>query len=375
MGIAACVGTVNLVLFPQAAAWRQRGTIVSQQEVPPATRGKRGVKPSGKPTLKTIAQMTGLAVTTISRALNNAPELAQETRERVQKIAAEIGYLPDRAALRLKTGRTNVISLVLEPDEQIYGFGSSLMAGITEALRNTPYHLVITPLFRGVSPMEPVRHIVRNRMADGVIFSKAESFDERIRFLLDSDFPFVSHGRSQWPEPHPYVDFDNEAYAYGATVRLADKGCRKVGIILPESALTYSEHLKAGIARAAADKGIAYEFSSDVTSFSPTDAIRNYVGKRVRRPDGPDGWICVSEVSALAVIGALNEAGKTVGEKAHVVTKQNSPMFAPFQPSAETVFEDHVDAGFNMASILLKQITGETEGLHYLAQPKFEWKD
>jgi LacI family transcriptional regulator len=46
--------------------------------------------------------MTGLAVTTISRALNNAPELAQDTRDRVQKIAAEIGYLPDRAALRLK---------------------------------------------------------------------------------------------------------------------------------------------------------------------------------------------------------------------------------------------------------------------------------
>lgn len=346
---------------------------MSQDELPPAGQGKRGVKPSGKPTLKTIAQMTGLAVTTISRALNNAPELAQETRDRVQRIAAEIGYLPDRAALRLKTGRTNVISLVLEPDEQIYGFGSSIMAGITEALRNTAYHLVIPPLFRGVSPMEPIRHIVRNRMADGVIFSKSESFDERIRFLIDNDFPFVSHGRSRWPEPHPYVDFDNEAYAYGATLRLAEKGCRKVSVVLPESALTYADHLKAGLARGAAEAGIAHEFSSDITSFSPTDAIRNYVSKRIRHPDGPDGWICVSEVSALAVIGALNDAGKTVGEKAHVVTKQNSPMFAPFQPSAETVFEDFAEAGFQMGSILLRRIAGETEGLHYLARPRFDW--
>ena len=99
----------------------------------PAEKGKRGVKPSGKPTLKTIAQMTGFAVTTISRALNNAPELSQDTRDRVQKVAAEVGYLPDRAALRLKTGRTNVIALVLEPDEQIYGFGSSIVGGLTEA--------------------------------------------------------------------------------------------------------------------------------------------------------------------------------------------------------------------------------------------------
>lgn len=344
------------------------------QEGQPA-RGKRGVKPSGKPTLKTIAQMTGLAVTTISRALNNAPELAQETRDRVQKIAAEIGYLPDRAALRLKTGRTNVISLILEPDEQIYGFGTNLVTGITEALRDTSYHLVITPLFRNVQPIEPVHHIVRNRMADGVIFSKAEAFDERIRFLIDNDFPFVSHGRSRWPEAHPSVDFDNDAYAFGATMRLAAKGCKRVSIVLPESSLTYTDHLKSGMERAAKEAGIEYEFATDVTLASATDAIRNYVIKRSKRPDRPDGYVCASEVSALAVTGGLRDAGLVVGETAHVVTKQSSFMFAQFQPGAETVQEDFVAAGRNLATLLLRRIGGETEGMHHLAQPSFSWSD
>lgn len=347
---------------------------MSDDDLPIVQKGKRGAKPSGKPTLKTIALMTGYAVTTISRALNNAPELAQETRDRVQKIAAEIGYLPDRAALRLKTGRTNVVSLVLEPDEQIYGFGTSIVSGLTEALRDTAYHIVITPLFRNVSPMEPIRHIVRNRMADGVIFSKAESFDERIRFLIDNDFPFVSHGRSRWPEAHPSVDFDNDAYAYGAVRRLAERGCRRVSIVLPESALTYTDHLKAGMARAANEAGIAFEYATDVTLQSPSDAIRNYVIKRSRRPDGPDGWVCASEVSALAVIGGLNEAGKTVGQLAHVISKQASPMFAQFQTGAETVNEDFVDAGRNLGALLLRRIAGETEGLQYVAEPRFEWK-
>ncbi|WP_245893436.1 LacI family transcriptional regulator [Devosia naphthalenivorans] len=341
----------------------------------PAIAGKRGAKPSGKPTLKTIAQMTGLAVTTISRALNNAPELAQDTRERVQKIAAEIGYLPDRAALRLKTGRTNVISLVLEPDEQIYGFGTSIVSGLTEAMRDTAFHLVITPLFRNVSPMEPIRHIVRNRMADGVIFSKAESFDERIRFLLDNDFPFVSHGQSRWPEAHPFVDFDNEAYAYGAVQRLVQKGCKKVSIVLPESALTYTDHLKNGIARAANEAGIAHEFASDVTLQSPSDAIRNYVMKRSKRPDGPDGWVCASEVSALAVIGGLNEVGKTVGVLSHVISKQSSPMFAQFQTGAETVREDFVMAGQQLGAQLLARIGGaDPAGLQFISAPQFSWE-
>ncbi|WP_375450290.1 LacI family transcriptional regulator [uncultured Devosia sp.] len=345
------------------------------EDLTPLTR-RRGVKPSGKPTLKTIAQMTGLAVTTISRALNNAPELAQETRDRIQKIAAEIGYLPDRAALRLKTGRTNVISLVLEPDEQIYGFGSAIVTGLTEAMRDTAYHLVITPHFRNVQPIEPIRHIVRNRMADGVIFSKVEPFDERIRFLIDNDFPFVSHGRSSWPDAHPSVDFDNEAYAYGATLRLARKGCTKVSIVLPDSALSYTEHLKHGMQRGAAKMGIAYEFAADVNINSPTDAIRNYVIKRAKRPDAPDGYVCASEISALAVIGGLADSGMVVGRTAFVVAKQASPLFDQFQPGADTVHEDFVDAGQRLGALLLRQINGEgPDGLSYIDEPKFEWKD
>ena len=348
---------------------------MSEDDVTPVAR-KRGVKPSGKPTLKTIATMTGLAVTTISRALNNAPELAQDTRDRVQKIAAEIGYLPDRAALRLKTGRTNVISLVLEPDEQIYGFGSSIVTGLTEAMRDTAYHLVIMPQFRNAQPMEPIRHIVRNRMADGVIFSKVEALDERIRFLIDSDFPFVSHGRSSWPDPHAWVDFDNEAYAYGATKRLAQKGCKKVSIVLPDSALSYTEHLKSGIVRGATEMGIAYEFAADVNLNSPTDAIRNYLVKRAKRPDAPDGYICASEISALAVIGGLTDSGLVVGKTAFVVAKQSSPLFDQFQPGADTVPEDFVNAGRHLGTLLLRQITGdESEGSSYLDEPKFEWKD
>lgn len=350
-------------------------SVVPDDELPKINKAKRGAKPSGKPTLKTIAQMTGFAVTTISRALNNAPELAQETRDRVQKIAAEIGYLPDRAALRLKTGRTNVIAMVLEPDEQIYGFGSSIVSGLTEALRGTAYHLVIMPLFRNVEPMEPIKHIVRNRMADGVIFSKAESFDERIRFLIENDFPFVSHGRSRWPEAHPSVDFDNEAYAYGATLRLAAKGCRRVSIVLPDSALTYTEHLKSGMARAAQEAGIAYEFAADVNLSSASDAIRNYVIKRSKRPDGPDGWVCASEVSALAVISGIGEAGRKVGGNVHVVTKQATQLFAQFQTGAETVFEDFTESGRTLGSLLLRRISGDTGDLRALAQPIFTWAD
>jgi LacI family transcriptional regulator len=66
-----------------------------------------------RPTLKTIAFLTGLGVTTVSRALKNGPEIGQDTKQRVRLIAQQIGYRPNRAGVRLRTGKTNVISLIL----------------------------------------------------------------------------------------------------------------------------------------------------------------------------------------------------------------------------------------------------------------------
>ncbi|MEN8896175.1 MAG: LacI family DNA-binding transcriptional regulator [Yoonia sp.] len=84
-------------------------TVVSAKEAMPK---------DGKPTLKTIALMSGLAVPTVSRALNDAPDIGAKTKELVRKIAADIGYVPNRAGVRLRTGRTNVISLVISTEHK-----------------------------------------------------------------------------------------------------------------------------------------------------------------------------------------------------------------------------------------------------------------
>ncbi|HEV7717347.1 MAG TPA: LacI family transcriptional regulator [Arsenicitalea sp.] len=324
----------------------------------------------GKPTLKTIAEMTGLAVTTISRALNNAPELAQETRERVQRIAAEIGYLPDRAALRLKTGRTNVISLILDPHDEILGFGQSMVNGLTTALRDTPYHLIITPNYRNVAPIDPVRHILRNRMADGIIFSRTEPQDERVLLCLENNFPFVSHGRTELPTPHPYVDYDNFAFAYAATKRLAGKGRKKLGIILPPTNFTFGHHLRDGFMSAVRELGLDYEISETVTLDSNADDIRLAIMARIDRPDAPDGYICSGDAAGLAVMAGISDAGKEIGDDIDVIVKQTSPIFSLVRPRVDAIYEDTALAGEQIGRLLIRRIAGEAaEGLQFLDRP------
>lgn len=309
-----------------------------------------------KPTLRTISDLTGLAVTTVSRALAGAPQIALETRQRVAQVAAEIGYLPDRAAQRLRTGRTNVISLVLDPHEEILGYATSMINGLTEALRDTPYHLVITPHFSDRPQIEPVQHILRNRVADGVIFSRTGPQDERVRILLDNDFPFICHGRTELATPHPYVDYDNHAFAFHAARRLAEAGCRRLAIILPPNQFTFTHHMHQGFLAAINETGLAFEIPQTVTLDSKSDAIRAYFYDSFSKTERVDGIVCGGEVVALAVMAAACDRGLQLGKDLHLVTKQTSGLFDQVRPRIPAIYEDLSEAGLLMGRLLLERI-------------------
>ncbi len=331
-------------------------------------RVKRGAPRSGKPTLRTIAEMTGLAITTISRALNNAPELSAETRERVQKIAAEIGYVPDRTALRLKTGRTHVVSLILDPHDEILNFSQSLIKGLTTALRGTPYHLVITPTAGGASPLDPVNYVLRNKMADGVIFSRTEPNDPRVKLLLENDFPFVCHGRTEINATHPYVDYDNYAFAYAAVKRLAAKGRRHVSMVGAPTRFTFGRHLRDGLMTAARETGISYELETRVTLDDNAEDIRQATRTRIAQGKAPDAYVCPGDAVALAVIAAVTDSGLQVGHDVDIVTKQMSGIFSLVRPKVDVISEDIALAGLQLGELLLKRIKGEPMGALQILQ-------
>jgi LacI family transcriptional regulator len=303
--------------------------------------------------------MTGLATTTISRALNNAPELSDETRIRVQKIAAEIGYVPDRTALRLKTGRTHVVSLILDPHDEILNFSQALVSGLGAALRATPYHLVITPRASGASPLDPIDYVLKNRMADGVIFSRTEPDDARVKLLLENDFPFVCHGRTQVAAAHPFVDYDNFTFAYEATKRLHAKGRKHVSMVSANPRFMFGRHLRDGLMNAAHETGISYEFETRVTLDDKPEDIRLATMARIAQGRAPDAYVCPGDAVALAVIAGIVDSGHEVGRDADIVTKQMSGIFSLVRPKVDVINEDIALAGRQMGELLLRRIRGE----------------
>ena len=298
-----------------------------------------------KPTLKTIAALTGLAVPTVSRALSGAEDISIDTRARVRAVADQIGYVPNRAGVRLRTGRTNVISLVMSTEHDVMNHTAKLISSVAGGLRNTPFHLNITPYFADEDPMKPIRYIVESGSADAVIFNQIQPQDPRIRYLLDRRFPFATHGRSDWSDQHAWFDFDNFSFGALGVRTLMRHGRRRLMIVAPPMDQTYAQAMVQGATAEAAGAGATLSIMPELSSDSPVDQVEALLRRLLAEPGAPDGVICGSTNAALAAVAGLEGCGRSLGDDIDIFTKEAIVFLRRVRPRLLAIAEDVSAAG------------------------------
>lgn len=324
---------------------------------------------NGKPTLKTIAQMSGLAVPTVSRALNDAPDIGQSTKTLVRKIADEIGYVPNRAGVRLRTGRTNVISLVMSTEEHD-NHTARLISSVASGLEGTRMHLNVTPYSPQDDLMKPVRYIVETGSADAIILNQIEPQDPRVAYLMERGFPFATHGRSIWADKHAYFDFDNGVFGRHAVDLLNANGRKSVAAVVPPLMQSYALHLADGLRTGAETNGQTLRLVEGATSDDPTaeiiEAVRAHL---VKHPD-TDAIVSASTTAAMSAVGALEAHGLTVGEEIDVLAKEAAPFLKLFRGNIISMSESVGAAGDFLARAAIQSIREpELPPMQYLEVP------
>lgn len=309
-----------------------------------------------RPTLKTIARLSGLAVPTVSRALNDAPDIGEDTKRKVREIAREIGYSPNRAGLRLRTGKTNVIALVLSTEFDMMNHTARLITAIAAATRGTPYHMIVTPYFPDEDPMDPVRYVTETRSADGVILNQTQPRDPRVEYLLEIGFPFATHGRTDWSDRHPYYDFDNAVFGSVCIRRLAAKGRRSVALIAPPTNQNYSIEMirsaRAEALRHGIDLTVLEEINSDMLAAQVETRFATYLAAR---PD-IDGVIAASTNAAMAAVAAIETQGRNIGADVDLITKEALPILKRFRNDVMVINEDVTTAGTFVCKAVMQAI-------------------
>lgn len=326
---------------------------------------------AARPTLKTIAKETGLAIATVSRALKDAHDIGEETKRRVREVAKRLGYQPNRAGVRLRTGKTNVIALVLSTESDVMNHTSQLIYSVAAALRGTPYHMVVMPYFPDQNPMEPVRYIIETGSADGIIINQTKPHDERVAYMAAHGFPFVAHGRTEMGIEHSYFDFDNAAFARLGAETLIGRGRKKLAIIAPPLAQSYARHMVDGFREGAG--GLPIEVVGEVTSDSQAAEIVTAIAARMRAADRPDGFLCGSTTAAIAAVSGAEAAGLVLGRDFDLVAKEAYGLLHRFRPDVIVVREQVSQAGDFLARALVEQIERRATGVAQFIEQPFIW--
>ncbi|PZQ95650.1 MAG: transcriptional regulator [Cereibacter sphaeroides] len=328
-------------------------------------------RPEERPTLKTIAAQTGLAVATVSRALKDAPDIGEETKRRVRAVAEKVGYRPNRAGVRLRTGKTNVIAVVLSTAEDVMNHTARLIYSVAEALKGTQYHLVVMPYFPADDPMTPIRYIVETGSADGVIINQTIPDDPRVRYMHDRGIPFATHGRTDMGIDHPYFDFDNEAFGRLAVRELVRRGRKRLALLAPPKSQSYSQHMIHGFRDEAALLGVEAVVIDAVDSDNSTTQVQDFALEYFTQSDRPDGLIVASSQAAMAMVAGAELCQQHIGQDFDLVSKEAIRFLSFFRREMIVMQEDVSRAGSFLAHAVVKaierQATGEAE--QYLDRP------
>jgi len=165
-------------------------------------------------TIVDVAERAGVAISSVSTALNGRPGVSEATRERIQKAAAELGFVPSIRGRSLSAKRAFAVGLIVHRDPDVLEadpFFAGFIGGIESVLSRRAYALVLQMTSEPDEITERYRRLALDRRVDGVFLSEIEIDDARVPLLRDLNLPVVAIN-SQPPGKHfPAVVQDNAA--------------------------------------------------------------------------------------------------------------------------------------------------------------------
>ena len=289
------------------------------------------------PTLEEVAQSAGVSRSTVSRVINDQPNVHPETRERVWQAIRESGYQPHAVARSLVTQRTQIIGMVIsETVTTLFSdpFFPLFLRGATEACNSHRYQMMLSLFTTHADQQGMYERVVRNGYLDGVIVASAATDDRLIPKLLRDRVPFVSVGRYAGGSVH-YVDVDNIGGARMAVEHLMRLGHRRIGTITGRLDMIHGQDRLAGYKDALQAHGVPIEgdliAEGDYTERGGMTAMRQLLDA------SPTAVFIASDTMAIGALRVLREVGLRVPQDVALVGFDDIPISGAVLPPLTTI--------------------------------------
>ncbi len=248
-----------------------------------------------------LASRLGLSVATVSRALNNHPDVSEETRVRVLRMADSAGYMP-----RVGRRRTNVIGLVYptDPVRADYGnFESAMLAGILEGVNEQRFDVTFINVRRDRAPSDSYTQFFRSKGVRGVIVRTIQPRTRLAEEIADEGFPcVVIADRSDQPNVN-YICADSRADSMRAVQHLVHLGHRRIALGVHSVLDSDHNDRRLGYLDALEEAGIEPDPTLMLQAHASMEGGAGCINRLLSLPDPPTA---VYFTDPLTTVGALH---------------------------------------------------------------------
>lgn len=312
-------------------------------------------------TLKEIAKQLNLSISTVSRALNDHPDISTETKTNVKKLSVELNYIPNIFAKGFRQHKTNIIGVIV-PNITHY-FTSTILKGILEEAEIKGYRVIISESNNNAVKQTEMMHTMIQFGVDGILMSLTKMTKDVETILQTANrIPLVLFDKVSSKIPCTQIVINEEEAAFNAIEHLINTGKKRIAII-KESEFSYnSEKRYSGYLRALKEHDIAIDnkiiLSSNDISMREGRRMTSLLLSMKKRPDA---IFAITDSAAIGVIKTLKKFNIKIPEDIAVVGFSNSINSTIIEPHLTTIDQPGERIGSTAVKYLIEELENTTD--------------
>ncbi|OGV35302.1 MAG: hypothetical protein A2020_06165 [Lentisphaerae bacterium GWF2_45_14] len=300
-------------------------------------------------TIKSLAEMAGVSYATVSLALNDDPRVAEKTKNKIQKLAKELNYVPNNFGRALQSNKSRLVGYLIP---NITGsFLVDILQGIGSAATRRNYGLLVA-IADIDSKMEEQIELFREKRVDGIIAScSSDNLMKRLSELGRNGIPTVLASSENAKKSFPLVLTDNVEGGRIAAEHLIGYGHRKILYAFSSDTKDSSKYDRLQGVR----KALRAHHMPDAMTVSSTEELFRVLSGRER----PTGIVCYSDYEAAIVQSVARKAGLRVPQDVSITGFDDSRTASLPEYNLTTVAQAKTQIGEIAFEMLLRRINGE----------------
>lgn len=309
-------------------------------------------------TLEDIAKLAGVSRSTVSRVVNEHPNVQEGVRKRVLDVIQAKGYHPNAAARTLASQRSRTLGLILPHSVSFFftdPFYPHLTKGIAHACNQFNYTLALFLVATKEDEEKIFPRVARKGLLDGVLVQSGHHGDQWIiGHLIDAKMPLMVIGRPFRCDNVSYIDIDNINASYNAVSLLIRSGRKRIGTITGPATSTVGIDRKAGYIKALTDRNVGVD-NTLITEGDFTE-MGGYHAMKQLLPTKPDAIFAASDIMAIGAIRAAREAGLKIPEDIAFIGFDDLPIATLSDIKLTTIRQPVAQFGSKAVEILMDMI-------------------